>query len=206
LAEIHAAWWDHPDLERVAPKRTREECEQACLRYRDMARTFFEDNKKVVKKEFKDIFLDFEKRYGLVDQRFLTYRNISLVHRDAHFRNFMYPKDMKGSVRMIDWDSWRIDVPTNDISYYMAIHWYPERRQLHETRLLERYFDHLLSYGIKDYSQEMFLNDYKISVLSALYLAPVQYKIGLGENIWLPNFERTCLALVDLNCKDAFLP
>jgi hypothetical protein len=43
--------------------------------------------------------------------------------------------------------------------------------------------------------------DCRISVISALFLAPVQYKLlGLSKDIWLPNFERTCTALEDLNC------
>jgi len=206
LAEIHAAWWDHPDLERIVPKRTHEDCERIRLRYRQLAKTFFAENDQVIKKEYQDIFFDFESKYPIVDQRFLSYKNISLVHRDAHFWNFMYPKNRVGSVLMIDWDSWRIDVPTNDVAYYMAVHWGPDRRKRYEISLLERYFNRLLACGVQNYSYEMLLNDYKISVLSALYLAPVQYKMGLDEYIWLANLECTCWALDDLNCKDVFLP
>ncbi|MBI4976239.1 MAG: phosphotransferase [Spirochaetes bacterium] len=204
FAEIHAAWWDHPELERIIAKRTADDCRNGGIRARAMLSRFLDAHKNSIPKEYRDTMLRYNDVCDIVDERYLSNRNISLVHRDAHFWNFMYPKNRTGSVRIIDWDSYRIDTPTNDIAYYMAIHWYTPQRHRYEWRLLERYHEKLLAHGIKNYSFEMLIDDYKLSVLSSLFLAAAQWEMGLDETtIWRPNMQHVCEALNDLDCMEA---
>ena len=50
--------------------------------------------------------------------------------RRAHVWNVLMPKDeQSGDVRLFDWDDLANRHPSTDLSYMMAMHWYPELRR-----------------------------------------------------------------------------
>jgi hypothetical protein len=61
------------------------------------------------------------------------------------------------SLRLIDWDAWRLDLGAEDLAYMMALHWYPERRRRVEMPLLRRYHEALTSHGVSGYGFEFTL-------------------------------------------------
>ena len=56
-------------------------------------------------------------------------------------------------------------LPTNDLAYMMAIHWYPERRRRLERGLLDHYHAVLMENGVRGYSRTDMWEDYRLSVL-----------------------------------------
>jgi hypothetical protein len=59
----------------------------------------------------------------------ISRRDLSIVHGDAHVRNYFRPRDASDDIRLFDWDAWRIGRAANGLAYMIATHWYPERRQ-----------------------------------------------------------------------------
>jgi hypothetical protein len=84
----------------------------------------------------------------------------------------------------------------------MAMHWYPDRRQRLERRLLDRYHAALLSYGIRGYDRRALYDDYRSSVLFLLMLPVWQEAFNIPAVIWWNNLERILLAVDDLGCRD----
>jgi hypothetical protein len=98
-------------------------------------------------------------------KRYRNARNITLGHGDAHVWNCFLPRNGSDDVRWFDWDGWRVRVPTNDLAYMMAVHWYPERRQRLERTLLDHYHSVLLENGVRSYDRAGMQEDYRLSVL-----------------------------------------
>ena len=72
-------------------------------------------------------FIDQSDRMSL---RYHSHRHLTVTHGDAHIWNFLLPRaGVSDTVRIFDFDLWDINVPTHDLAYMVALHWYPERRQ-----------------------------------------------------------------------------
>jgi thiamine kinase-like enzyme len=137
--------------------------------------------------------------------RHLTGRHITLVHNDAHVWNLLYPRDgVDADVCLIDWDSWRPRIGARDLSYMMAVHWYPERRRRLEADLLRRYHAALQARGVRGYELPALRDDYRLAVVEHLTLPVFQWAANLGPWIWWSHLERIMLAFEDLEC-DALL-
>lgn len=201
LAEIHAKWWDHNNLENiVGSKLSLEEWQDYYIKSLERTDIFIEIYKDLFEPEhiatynkYKDIF------YINID-RYLAEKNLTLQHRDPHFWNFMYPKNQQGNVYLIDWDSYRIDVPTHDIAYFIAVHFSREERSKYEDKILEYYHEQLLLKGVQDYSFDNLYKDYKTSVVSMIFLSSFKESIGIPQKVWHWQFENIIDAIEDLNC------
>ena len=56
--------------------------------------------------------------------RVIRAQGVTIVHRDPHPLNLLYPLDSASrSVKLIDWQSWRVDTGTDDLDYLMAFHY-----------------------------------------------------------------------------------
>ena len=112
------------------------------------------------------------------------------------------PRDGGGDVRFFDWDSWRVDVGASDLSYMMAVHWYPDRRRRHEAHLLDHYHQALLAAGVRGYERAMLDADYRFATLWMLTWPVWQEAFGVPAFYWWNNLERVWLAFDDLGCRD----
>ena len=137
-------------------------------------------------------------------ERLISGKGITLVHRDPHTLNVLYSYDRKNvKVKLIDWQSWRVDTGTDDIAYYMACHWPTEFRQNVEQDLVKHYHDQLLMFGVIDYSWEDCWYDYRASVIRCLFFlvsawSPKQWERGW----WWDKLSHGLQAFDDLNCRD----
>jgi hypothetical protein len=76
------------------------------------------------------------------------------------------PQDRRpDDVRIFDWDSWRVDMATDDLAYMMALHWYPDLRRVFERPLLDHYHAELVAHGVTGYDRRALDDDYRLSVL-----------------------------------------
>ncbi|MGD5682460.1 phosphotransferase, partial [Xanthomonas citri pv. citri] len=117
-----------------------------------------------------------------LSQRYHSRRHISIAHGDAHIWNFLLPRfgvAVADTVRIFDFDQWRINVPTSDLAYMIAMQWYPERRQALERALLNRYYETLISCGVGGYTRGALDQDYRLSVLWQITKPVWQWSINL---------------------------
>ena len=134
--------------------------------------------------------------------RYQSHRNVTLIHGDAHAWNVLLPKDVQsGDVRLFDWDTWRIGIPSNDLSYMMAMHWYPDLRRHRERPLLDHYHVALLAQGVGGYDRRALDDDYRQSVLLQILTPVMQAAYDIPPWVWWNNLERILLAVDDLDCR-----
>jgi hypothetical protein len=129
--------------------------------------------------------------------------SLTLCHGDAHVWNVLCPmKGVTGVVNIIDWDNWRPAPGARDLAYMIAVHWYPERRQRFERKLLFRYRRELEAQGVAGYDMEALGRDYRLAVISSIGTPLSQAAAGLPPLIWWGHLERIMLAYEDLDCEE----
>jgi hypothetical protein len=204
LARLHAYWWENKDLEKIAGRMaTKKELVEEAENGRktiDAFLAFMEDR---LSEERKGIILSIVDNYDSFIDRFASYKCITLIRLDNHFWNFMYPKSDEGTVKMIDWMSWQYGLATEDLANMIAMHLYPDRRRVHERKLLKRYYDRIIEYGIKEYSFDEFIHDYRWSIISRLICQPIfLWSTNCPASHWYNDLEKIFSAYEDWNCGE----
>jgi hypothetical protein len=202
LARFHAAWWDATkgSVSVVAPP--------------DPA--WIHD----IRQRLERFWANLSDRLGdrlsadrrLIYERYLaapplprpaTRKNLTIVHGDAHVWNVFLPNDdSENDLRLFDWSNWRPGLPTFDLAYMMAVHWYPERRRRFERPLLDHYHATLLASGVKGYDRAALDHDYRHAVLIHLTTPLFLSDLRVPPVIWWGYLERIMLAIDDLGCRE----
>ncbi len=102
-----------------------------------------------------------------VNQRFLTGKDMTLIHGDLHPGN-MFISTEDRSVRMIDYEAMRMGVCTDDLAMLVAYHIAPNKRDA--MPLLRHYHAHLAK-RISGYGFDKFVSDYCISILENMFFS-----------------------------------
>ncbi len=204
ISEFHAFWWQHPRLD-------------GDLREKVILGNCWKDRINLAIEKLP-YFLDFMGDC-ISDKRKKIYENVlsspntfwkpqrskhvlTLIHGDAHFWNFLYPRSELERVRMIDWNSWDIGKGTDDLAYMIGLHWYPERRERFEISLLGRYHAALLQQGVSNYSWEDCWDDYRHSAILNLFIPVWQWAKEISQIVWWSHFERSFLTFESLKCGE----
>lgn len=204
LAEIHACGWQHPLLEselRSALPAGRSWADRIALATEQLPAflSFLGDRLSPSQQAIFKLILPSCYLWDALPGT----PNLTLTHGDFHVWNALYPRDpARDTIRFFDWNMWDIGRPSDDLAYLIALHWYPERRERLERKLLSHYFDHLCEYGITEYNWETFWRDYHISVARSLLIPVWQWSRGTHPAVWWPHLERGLLAFEDLECND----
>ena len=205
LAGLHAFWWEHPRLGKDIGSSYTAESIQSLLAAAQINLGAFRDfvgdrvppaRQKVFEKICSD-WPPFRAR------RLIEGKGITVVVRDAHAGNFLFPSDPASDrVRITNWHYWRLDTGTDDLAYMMAAHWFPERRARLEKRLLERYCGALSLNGVEDYDFDTCWTDYRASIIRVLLCLVGGWRAGRAPSIWWDRVERAMLAFEDLGCRE----
>ena len=204
-ARRQAACWDHPRLDTfmdIWKWRDAAATDQYLERLAAQITCFTDRLGDRLPRERRDLYarlLDAAPRLGA---RYRTRRNLTIVQGDAHVWNCFLPRDGGDDVRFFDWDSWRIDAGASDLSYMMAVHWYPDRRRRFEATLLDRYHATLVAHGVGGYDRRALDDDYRLSTLWQITWPMWQEAFNIPPVIWWNNLERVLLAVDDLGCRD----
>ncbi|MGH2353260.1 MAG: aminoglycoside phosphotransferase family protein [Chloroflexota bacterium] len=131
----------------------------------------------------------------------------TLVHQDAHWRNFLYPHEPgSDTARLFDWQSWNAGVPASDLAYMIALHWSPEPQRELMERLVRRYHDGLLQFGVTGYDWRQCWNEYRLAVVGAPFgTASAWANWGSPDDsvsTWLPRVERAFVLFDALRCEE----
>jgi len=206
LARLHAAWWTYPRPGFTIDPRSYDAGMDQFIG--QVARHF-----EVFADRLGDELSGQRRRFyegliaapPLLRERYRDARNLTLTHGDAHMWNCFLPRNGSGDARWFDWAGWRrFRIPTNDLAYMIAIHWYPDRRRRLERALLDHYHEVLLENGVDGYNHTDMLEDYRLSVLWQTVTPLFQAAMKLPPRIWWNNFQRIMAAVDDLGCRELF--
>jgi hypothetical protein len=203
LGRLHATWWEDPRLGVAVGARLDDAAMDRFIRQVAGHFDVFADRLgDELSGERRALYEGLIAAAPRLHKRYLDARNVTITHGDAHVWNCFLPRNGSDDVRWFDWDGWRIRVPTNDLAYMMAVHWYPERRQRLERALLDHYHTALLENGVRGYSLTDMQEDYRLSVLWHTTTPVFQAGLKLPPVIWWNNFQRVMAAVDDLGCRD----
>jgi hypothetical protein len=204
VAWLHAAWWERPPwavLRLRPPDRPAIDARIADVRGRiERFMDFLGDRLSPERRAmYRAVLEGLPRLYG----RLLEGRAYTVVHDDIHAGNVLYPRNLDvESVRLIDWQTWHIDLGPKDLAHMMAVFWFPERRRRLELPLLRRYHERLGASGVQGYSWDDCWADYRLCVLRKLFHPAWQWDTGHHPNIWWNHLERVWSAFDDLQCAE----
>lgn len=204
LARWHASWWDHGSLgETVGTWMSIDDTTKLMETFASHYDRFADLLGDRLSEERRILYRRFIEQSARLFQRYHSHRSVTITHGDAHIWNFLLPRaGIADTVRIFDFDQWRISVPTGDLAYMMATQWYPERRQTLERPLLNRYHETLIAHGIGGYTRGALDQDYRWSVLWHITKPVWQWSVNIPPVIWWNNLERVMLAVDDLGCEE----
>jgi len=204
LAGVHTQWWNRPEAAQMLGLNDAEEERERLEQSTKLAVIpFLRNYSHGIAKPLLKTFTDCASVYDQVVAMKRRSQNVALIHGDTHFWNFLYPKSHGGTVYLVDWESYDLDAPTQDLVKFAAVIWSVEKRKRHEEQFLRTYHKKLTEQGVVDYSFETLLFDYRISILRMLYLPVQKEGWGLPQEIWLEEFENILSAIEDWNCLGA---
>ena len=207
LASFHALWWDAPELEGEIGDMAEDIYSFVFGVARENYLSFVEAAGDALPEEGREMYRRLLSSWPFPawGER-LNQNNKTLVHGDTHFYNVFFPRDLEnGTVKLIDWAVWHINLGASDMAYQIVFS-PPAWRQAHELPLLKLYHQQLESQGVKGYTWEACWHDYRLSALAHLLWPPFWYGIGgLPEDIWRRPLENGLAAFLDLDLAE-FLP
>jgi hypothetical protein len=203
-ARFHAAWWDDPRLGSTVGSWLDDGDLNAQIESLEkQTALFIERQNDRLSFERRDLYARLLNAGSRLQARYRSRRNMTVVHGDAHVWNIFLPKDEgRDSALQFDWDCWRVDVATDDLTYMMAMHWYPDLRRRAERQLLDHYHEELLARGVRGYDRHALDEDYRLSALWHITTPLWQEANRLPPVIWWNNMERIFLAVDDLGCRE----
>jgi len=186
-ASFHTYWWEHPWLgnkvgEFLTPTTIDEFIETARQKLRACLTAIDTELSSAQRQVLEAVVTSWPSRR---QERLVQGRGVTLVHRDPHPLNFLFPHDPQhDTVKLIDWQSWRIDTGTDDLAYLMTCHWPPEQIEAIELVLVKRYYSQLLVEGLENYSWDECWYDYQASIIRCLFFlvsawSPAQWASGI---------------------------
>lgn len=204
LARMHAAWWDHASLGgTIGTWMSIDDSAKLMETFAGHYDRFADLLGDRLSEERRILYRRFIEQSGRLFQRYHSRRHVTIAHGDAHIWNFLLPRSgVTDTVRIFDFDQWRINVPTGDLAYMMATQWYPERRQALERSLLNLYHETLIAHGVSGYTRGALDQDYRSSVLWHITKPVWQWSVNIPPVIWWNNLERVMMAVEDLGCEE----
>jgi hypothetical protein len=201
-ARFHAAWWD--DARLGSTIGTWNDPDDAARKgFADQYARFADRLGDRLPAERRDVYEGLIAAWPQLSARYGSHRNMTILQGDAHVWNIFLPRDATSAdVRFFDWDSWRLDVATDDLAYMVALHWYPDRRRRYERALLDRYHAELVTHGVRGYDRRALDDDYRLSVLWQITTPVGQAENKIPSVIWWSHLERIFLAVDDLGCRE----
>jgi len=203
LADIHASWWGRPPWDAIGwslPDQA--EVERRVMDVRDRIDRFTKFLGDRLTEKRRAIYREVLAALPDLYTRLTIPTAYTVVHDDIHIGNVLYPRNPEAdTVRIIDWQTWLIDLAPKDLAHMMALFWFPEQRRFLEKPLLEQYYDRLCENGVSDYSWEQLWSDYRLCVIRKLFHPAWQWDTGHEPNIWWNHLERVMMAYEDLECS-----
>jgi hypothetical protein len=163
LAKTHSYWWGDARLgDTIGIVMTEEKIDKMLDQQRAMYETFLADGLIVLQSRQREILEIVTGRMpSNRKQRLIDGNAITLIHNDLKSDNFLYSHNAS---RILDWKHWRLGLAVEDLAYMMPFYWDARKRKFEEPRLLKRYWGELNRLGVKGYSYDTMMLDYRVSI------------------------------------------
>jgi Phosphotransferase enzyme family len=197
LARAHAFWWEKPPL---GQRPTTDILDGMSDSRSQGVRAYAEFMGSEVTPTRLNTYLRMVSNWPLSTrrQRVLAGCGLTLIHRDAHPWNFLYPFDPARPAYLIDWQSWRVSSATNDVAYFLTAYWEPGERRQAEDALRHLYFDTLTKMGVQNYTWSDFEYDYRASVIRSAVMLLGGWHADRGND---RRIQRVMSAFDDWQCE-----
>jgi Ecdysteroid kinase-like family len=213
LAKFHAFWWEHPNLgegvfarhywlkdeasfNALFEKRNRE-----LGLFVDKVGANFSPELIILYKETLAEFPALYRRY--IKERLAKRENVTLVHGDCYLNQFFCPKQTGTyPAYLLDMQSISAYFPADDLAHMLAAFWTVEQRKSVEEVSLRFYHQCLQAYGVKTYTWENLLQDYKLSIIYLLFEAIWNQTSGSPENYWRKKLQCLTESLLEQRNTD----
>lgn len=215
LAQLHAYWWQHPlqqtnTFEIGYWSRNQERFEQYLQRrtrsWEDLIThesAWFPADLRALYEQALTQLPAYWERY--LQPRFEARKHLTLSHGDAYFANFLSPRGASsGTTYLLDWQSYSFDVAAEDLVNMCASFWTSQQRNegQRELHILRRYHTRLQNYGVRNYSWDDLLTDYRMGLIYWL-LMPVQDRYGgANKDYWWPKMQCLVTAFREWHCEE----
>jgi len=214
LAELHAFWWDPQKLKKfLKNSHVFYTFKEGSFNENDIFK-WFDDQKNLLSKltnqlgdriseKKKEMFNTILAKFPQLVYERLEKGNLTIIHGDAHFGQFFFPKDIDDKnykVLLSDWMMWSVGVGVQDLAYMIGMFLFPYNRHMIEKDLLKRYHNKLVEYGIETYSWDDCWFDYRLFNLLNIYR--VIWWWNISHPVWWPALNTAILNIEDLNCME----
>ncbi len=215
LAQLHAYWWDHPLLETGVFEvgywtRNAERFEQYLQRRTTSWKGLISREGEWFPGDLRELYEQVLahlphhwKRY--LEPRFHTRTNLTLIHGDAYFANFLCPKrPATGPTYLLDWQSPSFDIGGYDLANLCATFWTSQQRHegQREEKILRYYLAELQAHGVNNYSWDDLVTDYKTGLLMWIFIPVQDCYDGASKEYWWPKMQCLVAAFRDWHCED----
>lgn len=219
LARFHAYWWQHPLLGTGATAIGHWYRDQAHFNtYIQRRRASWQnllaaeslwfpaDLRHLYQQTIDNLPILWNRHFA---PRFSSLSNMTLIHGDAYFNNFLCPIDpTQNNSYLIDWQSPEVHLGPSDLINLCATFWTRAQRHTNhlEERILLRYLDVLYANGVSNYSWRQLLTDYRLELIE-WFLIPLQDRNdGSPKDYWWPKMQCLASAFQDWHCLDLLTP
>lgn len=213
LAQLHAEWWNSPDLAHFTwsnDRRNRELAEADQSGYLEA----WEPYLSLWQDHLDPGFLETAKATGPRIEELFTIqpsKSVTLNHGDTRLDNiFFQTQNSSKAAILIDWGVSSIRPPGWDVAYFIAWSLDVEDRRAHEHDLIDEYWNTLVNGGVTDYPKSELLEDIRLGMLS-----PILPTVRVGSivdpseprirDLAMAVFTRMTAALSDWNCHELLL-
>lgn len=170
---------------------------------------------KSVKSEFTQESIDrieriFQFHPQKMKERAKNTTGMTLIHGDPNPSNILSPNNPNGKTYIIDRQPFKWSLThwlgVYDIAYMIVPFWAVNDRRSLEKDMIQHYHQSLVKFGVKDYSFENCLEDYKLCVAHGIYTA---IEWGTNEKdivnmkwLWQKQLKRSLTAFTDWKCDE----
>jgi hypothetical protein len=207
IARFHAHWWENPKLDNldwlVDPPETLSGAERARL-YEQWWPAFIRKVGKPLPEEVIEIGELLGKHLGRLS-RLSRKQPRTLRHGDYHLGNLMFGETIERPFYVVDWHFVHPGLGISDIARFLS-ELVPADRRAVEMDLLRDYVRILGDHGVRNYSFDAAMYDYRISLLRRFRslirtIAAMPFSEGLSRlhvDVLLP---RNIVAILDHSCR-----
>ena len=206
FAEFHAFWWDHPSLGIFDTLPNQQTVNKYITSIRTCYPKFADTLRKLLALPQCQVYEKVINALPELWQRVIPGHNLTLIHGDANFSNVLIPRDPDiDRALIIDWQLWGISFAAEDLAHLIALYWDKEHRQHMEKKLLLRYHQGLVRFGVKNYTWHDCWTDYRLAVILRVLFMPMWFWLsGASESLWKRSLVRAMQAIEDLECREFF--
>jgi len=202
LADFHAYWWNHQDLERFGGLPADDEPSQYVRSVQETLPGFLDAVANRVSRTIRKSYERFARDFGSAYSSVFPRQHMTIINGDVHPYNVLLPTCAGGSGRIVDWQFHHVSVGTQDIRHTLGLAWTQDARRAIERDGVKHYHQRLIAKGVTGYSWNDCWGGYRVGVIDNLFMPMWQWTLDMPQEQWFPNIERALAATTDLNCQE----